>query len=252
MTNIGDVQSNLLVSSPPPSLPHLAPIQSLELRIRWLEALLYGPKHDESLAGLRVRQPELKRGETLVRAAEHAQRRMDDIANTYDVLRKFISHYEQHAQYLTPAFALSGTLPTITPSEYTHMSPAELAALVTELEPDIRAADNDMREIDALQQKGVTGAGKLSDYETLQPRLEALLLRHEEDLERAAALEKRVAGIVRQYAIQACFAPHPPTAAQVDSLSELFVAWDEMLHAAEDRIGKLEKEREERSRRGYE
>jgi hypothetical protein len=42
------------------------------------------------------------------------------------------------------------------------MSPAELAALATELEPDIRAADNDLREIDALQQKGVTGAGKLS------------------------------------------------------------------------------------------
>lgn len=163
-----------------PSLPHLAPTQSLELRIRWLEALLYGPNHDESFAGLRVRKPEMKRDETLVRAAEHAQRRLNDIASSYDVLRKFISHCkrfspspplsnstqnntdEQHAQYLTPAFALSGTLPTIAPSEYTHMSPAELAALATELEPDIRAADNDMREIDALQQKGVTGAGKLS------------------------------------------------------------------------------------------
>jgi hypothetical protein len=42
------------------------------------------------------------------------------------------------------------------------MSPTELAALVTELEPDIRAADNDIREIDDLQQKGITGAGTLS------------------------------------------------------------------------------------------
>ena len=42
------------------------------------------------------------------------------------------------------------------------MSPTELAALATELEPDIRAADNDMREIDDLQQKGITGAGMLS------------------------------------------------------------------------------------------
>ena len=40
------------------------------------------------------------------------------------------------------------------------------------------------------------------DYEELQPRLEALLVRHHEDVERAAALEKRIAGIVRQYAIQ--------------------------------------------------
>ncbi|KAH9972537.1 hypothetical protein BGW80DRAFT_1227379 [Lactifluus volemus] len=210
----------------------MAAAQSLELRLRWLEALIYGVSLAHKL--------QLKRGETLVRAAQHAQKRLNDIASSHDVLQKFISHHEQHAQYLTPTFALSGTLPTITPPEYAQMSPAELAALATELEPDIRAADNDMREIDALQQKGVTGAGKLSDYEELQPRLEGLLLRHEEDLERTATLEKRVAAVVQQYALQ------------VDSLSELFVAWDEMLCAAEDRIGKLEKEREERYRHGYE
>ena len=38
---------------------------------------------------------------------------------------------------------------------------------------------------------------------------------------------------------------------QVDGLSELFVMWDETLRRAEDRVTKLEKEREERSRRGY-
>jgi hypothetical protein len=69
---------------------------------------------------------------------------------------------EQHAQYLTPAFALSGTLPTLTPPEYKDMSPADLAALAAELEPDIRSADNDMREIDDLQRKGITGGGMLS------------------------------------------------------------------------------------------
>ncbi|KAI0291668.1 hypothetical protein B0F90DRAFT_1642085 [Multifurca ochricompacta] len=216
----------------PTSRPHLSPTQSLELRVRWLEALLYGPKHEP--------KPEMKHGETLTRAAELAYRRMDDLANTHNVLRKFLSHYEQHAQYLNPAFALSGTLPVIAPPDYAEMAPAELAALATELEPDICAADNDMREINALQQKGVTGAGKLSDYEALQPRLEALLLRHAEDLERATALEKRVARIVRQYALQ------------TDSLSELFVAWDETLRAAEDKVGKMEKVQEERSRHGYE
>jgi hypothetical protein len=244
----------------PPSQHYLAPMQSLELRVRWLEAILYGAKHDESLAGLRERKPGLKRGETLIRAAESTQQRMNDIASTYDVLRRFIGHYEQHAQYLTPAFALSGTLPTITPPDYKDMSPADLAALAAELEPDIRAADNDMREIDDLQRKGITGAGTLSDYEALQPRLEALLLRHQGDIDRAAALEKRVARIVRQYTMQVCMLLLPiwaqatvtydcPT--QVDSLSELFVAWDETLRVAEDRVGKLEKEQEERSRRGY-
>jgi hypothetical protein len=82
-----------------PSL-HLAPMQSLELRIRWLEALLYGSRHDDSLAGLREPKPELKHGETLIRAAEHAHRRMNDIASTYDVLRKFISHCKTFSYHL--------------------------------------------------------------------------------------------------------------------------------------------------------
>jgi len=214
----------------------LGPTQSLQLRVRWLEALIYGPKHDGSLAGLHERKPELKRGETLLRAAEHAHRRMNDVASTHDAWQ---TSDEQHAQYLAPAFALSGTLPTTAPPEYADMSPAELAAVAAELETDIRAADNDMREIAALQERGVTGAGSLSDNETLQPRLEALLLRHGEDLERAAALEKRIAKIVRQYTLQ------------VDGLSELFVMWDETLQRAEDSVTKLEKEREDRSRRGY-
>lgn len=42
------------------------------------------------------------------------------------------------------------------------MSPAELDAFLTEMEPDIRAADRDMREIELLEKKGVTGAGKLA------------------------------------------------------------------------------------------
>jgi Cu+-exporting ATPase len=42
------------------------------------------------------------------------------------------------------------------------MSPEELEAFLTEMETDIRAADRDMLEIEALERKGVTGAGKLA------------------------------------------------------------------------------------------
>ena len=66
---------------------------------------------------------------------------------------------QQHGHLLTPSFALSGSLPA-TPA-YEGMSPAELDAFLTELEPDVRAADRDMREIALLEEKGVTGAGKL-------------------------------------------------------------------------------------------
>ena len=99
------------------------------------------------------------------------------------------------------------------------MNPAELDAFLTELEPDVRAADRDMREIALLEEKGVTGAGKLpgtwddaqvlipmsdgvTDYEPLQPRLDALVERYTEDAATAENLENRVAALIQQYATQ--------------------------------------------------
>lgn len=42
------------------------------------------------------------------------------------------------------------------------MSPDELDAFLSEMEPDIRAAERDMRDIELLEQKGVLSAGKLA------------------------------------------------------------------------------------------
>jgi hypothetical protein len=42
------------------------------------------------------------------------------------------------------------------------MSSTELDALLSEMEMDIRAADRDLRDIDALEKRGVTSAGKLT------------------------------------------------------------------------------------------
>lgn len=66
---------------------------------------------------------------------------------------------DQHAHLLTPSFALSGILPDA--PTYDKMSAEEINAFLAEMESDIRAADRDMLEIDALEKKGVLGAGKL-------------------------------------------------------------------------------------------
>jgi Cu+-exporting ATPase len=66
---------------------------------------------------------------------------------------------DQHAHLLTPTFVLSGILSD--PPTYDKMTPEEMTAFLTEMEPDIRAADRDMLEIDALERKGVLGSGKL-------------------------------------------------------------------------------------------
>jgi hypothetical protein len=80
------------------------------------------------------------------------------------------------------------------------MSPAEMDALLAEMEPDILSADRDLREIAVLEKKGVAGAGRLAEYEALQPRLEALLESHAQDVVRANELEARIAGLIEKYA----------------------------------------------------
>ncbi|KAI0032292.1 hypothetical protein K488DRAFT_50182 [Vararia minispora EC-137] len=215
----------------PPAEPKpLAPAQALELRLRWLEAILYGARSSV--------KPTVSSAETIARRAGELQRRMNEVVGAHDSLRRFVDYYAQHAHLLTPAFALSGTLPA--PPAYADMAPAEFDAFLSELEPDVRAAERDMREIAVLEDKGVTGAGRLPDYEALQPRLDALLVRHAEDARRAAMLEARIAAVVQHYA------------SQVDELSEVFVEWDEVLREAEERVGKLEREKAERARLGYE
>lgn len=106
---------------------------------------------------------------------------------------------EQHGNLLTPSFALSATLSMTTPS-YENMSSSELEAFLAEMEPEIRAADRDLREIELLEKKEVTSAGNLADYESLQPRLDALTKAHEEDLHKAAELEQRIARLMDRYA----------------------------------------------------
>ncbi|KAL1945182.1 hypothetical protein VTO73DRAFT_2802 [Trametes versicolor] len=227
----------------PPSVapPSISPMLSLELRLRWLETLLFGAKHDapEQAAKAGAKVEKLKDGDTLARRAEGLQRRLDSVVQNSDGLKRFVDRYEQYAHLLTPQFALSGTL-SMNPPTYDNMSPSELEAFLGEMESDIRSAERDLREISALEAKGVTGAGKLGDYEALQPRLEALLKAHDEDLQTAADLERRIALLMDRYATN------------VDTLSELFVSWDQSVRDTEEEVHKMEKDRTEQRKLGYE
>ncbi|KAJ3500653.1 hypothetical protein NLJ89_g9700 [Agrocybe chaxingu] len=228
------------------------PVLALELRLRWLEALILGVKQDlgkdkkgkgkeeyavgGSTSATAAAAAHLKPGETLVRLAETVQQKLDKSVEGNEGLKRFMDTYDQHAHLLTPSFALSGILPE--PPTYDKMSPEEINAFLAEMEPDIRAADRDMLEIEALEKKGVLGAGKLADYERLKPRLEQLLKAQQEDAELATSLEGRIASLVERHATYA------------DTLSELFVAWDDAVTEAEDKLSRMERERTEKKRLG--
>ncbi|CUA72153.1 hypothetical protein RSOLAG22IIIB_00816 [Rhizoctonia solani] len=204
--------------------PHpvsVSPELMLELRLRWLEALVLGIDKDGNAAP--PREHDIAGG-TLVRKVNQAQRALDDIVKTNDGLRKFMGVYNRNAHLLTPAFAHG-----LTPSETTSVS--DLEALLLESEADIRAADRDLREIADLETRGVLDAGKLPDHKPLQPRVDALIQAHLEDLAKFEALEERIGALISKYS------------SHVDGLSELFVAWDIALGDAEATATRIEKAR---------
>jgi len=245
-TSINDTNDKIFPSSP----GKVDPVLALELRLRWLEALVLGMKQDtgkdrkgkarefEYVGVSASAAANLKHGETLTRLTETVQARLDKAIEGNEGLKRFMDSYGQNAHLLTPSFALSGILPD--PPTFENMTPEEINALLGEMEPDIRAADRDLTEIDTLEKKGVLGAGHLPDYEQLEPRLKALVGAYDENSKLAASLEIRIAALVERHATY------------VDSLSELFVAWDDILTEAEDRTTRMERDRAERLRMGLE
>ncbi|KAF9266963.1 hypothetical protein L218DRAFT_971318 [Marasmius fiardii PR-910] len=243
LSNLPSPTSGSQGSAPPPGIPasadpipktEIEPELALELRIRWLEALISGVDATSTAR----KAPEVKRGESLIRSANELQKTLNSIVEGNDGLKRFISQYDHHAQYLTPSFALSGLLPD--GMTYDNMSSSDLETYLKEMENDIRSADRDMREIEALEAKGVTGAGKLADYVPLLPRVDNLLKSSAEDAKRVEALEKRISGIIESHAVY------------VDALSELFVAWDDAITDAENELLRNEREHKERERLGLE
>ncbi|KAH9933504.1 uncharacterized protein B0H18DRAFT_1083105 [Fomitopsis serialis] len=188
----------------PPSIP---PALSLDLRIRWLETILYGAerKHVES-----------KNGETLARSAEELEHKVDEVLQANDSLRKFMEHYDQHAQYLTPSLR----------SRAQYHQPSCIREHVFEHSRRGEGPTGDR----SLEEKGVTAAGRLPEYKTLQPRLDALLKAHEEDAQMASQLERRIAGLMDRYASRVSY----------------------RLRSSEDQATRLERDYEERRKLGYE
>ncbi|KAG9096184.1 hypothetical protein FS749_008975 [Ceratobasidium sp. UAMH 11750] len=219
-TSVPPSNLDTLLASNPVSVP---PELMLELRLRWLEALVLGIGKDGNV----VLPREQDATGTLVRKANDAQRVLDDTVKMNDGLKKFMAVYNQNAHLLTPAFA-HGLVPASD-----AVSVADLEALLLESEADIRAADRDLREIAELESKGVLDAGKLPNHEPLQPRVDALIQAHLEDMTRFDLLEERIAKLIARYS------------SHVDGLSELFVAWDGALDQVDAAITRLEKEREQ-------
>ena len=69
------------------------PVLSLELRLRWLEAIILGVRQDvKDRSKGREKLGELKQGDTLIRLADDVQSRLDIAIQGNDGLKRFMDH----------------------------------------------------------------------------------------------------------------------------------------------------------------
>lgn len=79
---------------PPPTIdPEIA----LELRVRWLEAIILGVKDSSSAWVKEKGKGREDPKQTLVRLAEDAQRTLDGVVESNDGLKRFIEHCQSPA-----------------------------------------------------------------------------------------------------------------------------------------------------------
>lgn len=80
-------------SEPKSQPPVVDSALSLELRLRWLEAILLGVKQEFGGGGRKGKERDnLSHGETLLRSAEDVQKRLIGIVNSNDGLKRFMDH----------------------------------------------------------------------------------------------------------------------------------------------------------------
>jgi hypothetical protein len=85
-------------SMDPAAAMTIDPVVSLELRLRWLEALLLGVKQDGKSAKGKEREKSTasKSNDTLVELTEDVQRRLGNIVNSNEGLKRFMQHCAPH------------------------------------------------------------------------------------------------------------------------------------------------------------
>lgn len=107
MSELGDVNPVQTQAQPQiERIPSISPELSLELRIRWLEALLFGVRQELTKESRNRRSDEISRAfkdglgigknATLLRKAEEIQRKLNATIQSHEGVRKFMDRCESY------------------------------------------------------------------------------------------------------------------------------------------------------------
>ncbi|CAD6573329.1 MAG: hypothetical protein CYPHOPRED_005119 [Cyphobasidiales sp. Tagirdzhanova-0007] len=194
---------------------------AIDLRVRLLEVLV---GLDTPMARMdKMKKSISRRAHDVV---EEVYQALD--AAGLEAVKRFLEGYDLNAPLLVPQLTAS-TQMALSSSD---LVPQAKAILILEAEQDIRNLERELREIDALEKRGVVSAGRLANYQPLKPRL----LQLQEDLTAIASsyssLEKRVESVLSSYD------------SYVNTVSQLFINWNDAITQAEKAVTMIERERD--------
>lgn len=91
---VADLDIDGLVDTPAGEAPKISPEVSLDLRLRWLETLLFGARQGAQERRRSTQVLDTKSSANLTRAVEDLQRRLDAIVQNSEGLKRFMDHCE--------------------------------------------------------------------------------------------------------------------------------------------------------------
>ncbi|ORY78444.1 hypothetical protein BCR35DRAFT_279742 [Leucosporidium creatinivorum] len=191
---------------------------SLDLRLRFLETLL-SPSTSNSSPSSTV---SLSRRVSLINSL--LTQSLESGAGT-EAVRRFVANYDLNEPLLS--------LPPVSTAAPTsdELPPASKVALILEAENEIRSLERDLREVEALGQRGIVGAGKLAEHEPLKSELTQVKADIAPVSTAYTSLEARTNALLSRYNDY------------ISTLSEIFISWNDIVSAAEEAVTRLEKER---------
>jgi hypothetical protein len=188
-----------------------ASIIPLEERLRYLERLIV-----EDSAALPTEQ------EALVFRVANVQMELTNIIYERKALHEFLDKYEKHEHYLSPSLsplALERQILTVEAK----------SEIILASEQDLTRFADETTHIKSLEH--VVGGVDLKSLEAALPQLYPLEQTHHDQVALTDHLSRRVSELTNAYN------------ALINTLSEIFIAWDHILSSAETQVAATERER---------
>ncbi|KAL1920460.1 uncharacterized protein VTP21DRAFT_837 [Calcarisporiella thermophila] len=192
-------------------------LETLESRLAHLEHLLFNPPTgDRPTFSLRAASDE-----PLLQRVLALQQELNRVLRDRMSLQGFLDRYEENARILSTGSTLR--------LEKQLLSPQAKARIIIETSEDLKQFVSELKQIKSLE--GMASGEPYKGLDALKPKLQPLEEKHREQMVEIAELSQKVSGLLDQYN------------EYVNTLSEIFLSWDNMLSSMETMVTRLERER---------